>query len=135
MAGGSQNKATGFVSTIGGGSDNVASGAGTTVVGGANNVASGDESVVAGGNTNSATGFSATVAGGGHNVASGSVSFVAGRFGKASGNGTFVWADRQPNANVFEVAEGSRRRRQRDEIGLLRHKRECQCVGRLQWRL
>ncbi|HTL75484.1 MAG TPA: tail fiber domain-containing protein [Casimicrobiaceae bacterium] len=105
VAGGSQNRATGFVSTIGGGSDNVASGSGTTVVGGANNVASGDESVVAGGNTNSATGFFATVAGGGHNVASGRFSFVAGRFGKASGNGTFVWADLQPNVNVFEVVE------------------------------
>lgn len=93
ISGGQNNEATGHDSAIGGGEGNVASDVSTTVAGGHGNAATATDASVGGGVGNEARGEGATVPGGRENTASGSFSMAAGRRGKATDDGTFVWAD------------------------------------------
>jgi len=97
VAGGSENTASGYGSTVAGGDDNSAIGAvESTVGGGENNTASGHyEATVGGGLNNTASGNYATIPGGSQNVASSAYSFAAGQQAQATNLGAFVWADSQ----------------------------------------
>ena len=124
VGGGVGNTASGIWATIGGGFQNIASQASNTVGGGWRNTASTSYATVGGGDSNTASGAWATVSGGWHNTASGDYatvpgglsseaigrwSFAAGRFAKANGDGSFVWADSNAselhawNSNQFVV--------------------------------
>jgi hypothetical protein len=80
VGGGLDNTASGSHATVGGGLDNTASGSHATVAGGKNNTASGNATAVGGGFGNIASGNGATVAGGESNTASGWEATVGGGF-------------------------------------------------------
>ena len=103
VAGGANNRASGDRSTVAGGGNNVASGARSTVAGGTDNEASNGLSTVVGGGNNLASGQLSTVAGGLNNVASGQLSFAAGHNARATGDGSFIWADSR--SQVFEFLD------------------------------
>lgn len=79
-SGGSDNRASGFGSTVSGGSSSVAAGDYSTVSGGAGHEASGLASTVSGGFGNLALGERSTVSGGSSNSSSGEHSTVSGGF-------------------------------------------------------
>ncbi len=91
--GGHANTASGEYSTVDGGYSNTASGGFSSVGGAYLSTASGVSSTVGGGGFNIASGRNSTVAGGLGNTASGDYSFAAGHRAKATGKGSFVWAD------------------------------------------
>lgn len=78
IAGGSQNRARSWGSTVGGGFNNQALLDGDTVTGGFNNIADGGTSFVGGGNSNHATGGAAVVGGGNGNQSTGYQSAIYG---------------------------------------------------------
>jgi hypothetical protein len=107
VAGGVENQASGPGAFVGGGgfdgssfSGNIASGAVSTVAGGLGNSATNSYATVGGGLQNNAGGFCAAVPGGSSNVAAGRFSFAGGQRAVARLDGTFVWADSDPN--VFD---------------------------------
>jgi hypothetical protein len=87
VAGGLNNHASGFYSTVGGGGLNLAGQNGATVIGGQGNQATGVFSVVAGGI---------------QNTASGDFSFAAGNAAEANHDRAFVWSG---SLNQFESVE------------------------------
>jgi len=93
IGGGRNNSATELFCTIGGGAENSATSNSATIAGGFQNTVSGHSGTVGGGVTNSAAGYYSTVAGGNYCIAGGNYSFAAGRFGHATHDGAFVWAD------------------------------------------
>jgi len=76
---------------VGGGYQNSATNNFATVAGGFENFAAGYGSTIAGGEQNRATNNYAVVPGGFGNIAGGLYSFAAGKFARAPGNGSFVW--------------------------------------------
>ncbi len=94
VSGGYRNTASRSFATVSGGYRNTASGNScATVSGGFTNTASRSCATVSGGSQNTASNHFATVSGGSQNTASGQNSFAAGRRAKATGWGSFVWAD------------------------------------------
>lgn len=121
LPGGAGGPALRPYATVGGGNRNVASGTYSTVAGGWGNAALGFESAIGGGGGNVAAGQASLVAGGDGNCAGGDFSFAGGvgasvrpgngtpslcfafigDSGDANGDeGTFVWADSQPQLLV-----------------------------------
>lgn len=91
IAGGHDNTAAEYGSTVSGGENNVTSGSYSVVGGGAENAATSFVSTVSGGYKNSASGDRATVGGGGSDTASGAHATVGGGVGNlASGDGATI---------------------------------------------
>jgi hypothetical protein len=122
VAGGKNNTAGGYSSTVGGGYKNTSNVPFSTVAGGASNTAGNTEATVGGGDSNTADGFKATIAGGAYNTASGSHSAVPGGLGNAAGgegsfavgfsaqaiyDHSFVWSDGNFSTSIASPAADS----------------------------